>query len=284
MLIRQIALVSQTNNISAAGLSRVGAALQKQTTRDLAPIWEIKATVDTFARLSDVPIGYWPIVITEQDLGDAAGIHEDKQGQPFALVRYSYGWSLTASHECLEMLVDPFGNRLMAGQSLMEDQGRVEYLVEVCDPSEDDAFAYRVNGIVVSDFYTPEFFAPEQTPAARYSFTRAITAPREVMKGGYISWHDPVTDHWFQQIYFDNDGPSFRDLGQLTAKPYENLRALLYRHTPERISAKKTEFKGALAATSRSSMAAHEEAAEARATALEGRISEIIEDYSAGSM
>jgi hypothetical protein len=280
MLLRQIALVSQTKKITAAGLSRVGAALQKQTTRDLAPIWEIKATVDTFSRLSDVPIGYWPIVISERDLGDAAGIHEDKQGQPFALVRYSYGWSLTASHECLEMLVDPFGNRLMAGQSLMEDQGRVEYLVEVCDPSEDDTFAYRVNGILVSDFYTPEFFAPESAPAARYSFTRAITAPRQVLKGGYISWHDPVTDHWFQQVYFD-DGPSFRDLGQLTAKPLENLRALLYRHTPERISAKKTEFKGALTNASRSSMAAHEQAAEARANALESRISEVIDDYSA---
>jgi len=279
MLIRQIALVSQTNKISSSGLSRVGAALQKQTTRDLAPIWQIKATVDTFARLSDVPIGYWPIIITEQDLGDAAGIHEDKQGQPFALVHYSYGWSLTASHECLEMLVDPFGNRLLAGQSLMADQGRVEYLVEVCDPSEDDAFAYRVNGILVSDFYTPDFFEPELTSGTRYSFTRAITAPRQVLKGGYISWHDPVSDHWFQQIYFD-DQPSFRDLGQLTARPLENLRALLYRHTPERSSAKKAEFKGALTKAARSSMADHEQAAEARAKALESRISEVIDDYS----
>lgn len=278
MLIRQIALVSQTNSISASGLSRVGAALQKQTTRDLAPIWEIKATVDTFAKLSDVPVGYWPIIVTEQDLGDAAGIHEDKQGQPFALVRYSYGWSLTASHECLEMLVDPFGNRLMAGPSLAKDQGRVEYLVEVCDPSEDDQFAYRVNGVVVSDFYTPEFFAPTAVDGARYSFTHAVTEPRQVLKGGYISWHDPVSDHWFQQIYFGSN-PEIRDLGQLTARPNENMRALLYRHTPERIAAKKTEFKAASLRTAKASMAAHEEAAEAKARALENRIEEVIKDY-----
>jgi hypothetical protein len=278
MLLRQIALVSQTKKISASGLSRVGAALQKQSTRDLAPIWEIKATVDTFGRLSDVPVGYWPIIVTEKNLGDAAGIHEDKQGQPFALVRYSYGWSLTASHECLEMLVDPFGNRIMAGQSLMKNQGRVEYLVEVCDPSEDDQFAYRVNGILVSDFYTPDFFAPGAVPGGRYSFTRAIESPRQVLKGGYISWHDPVSDHWYQQIFFGSK-PEFRDLGQLTAKPNENLRALLYRHTPERVAAKKGDFKAAIQRTAQASMEAHEKAADAKAKALQDRISEVIKDY-----
>ena len=37
-------------------------------------------------------------------------------------------WSLTASHECLEMLADPFGNRLIAGDSPKPDQGRVQIL------------------------------------------------------------------------------------------------------------------------------------------------------------
>ena len=152
MLTRQLALVSETNKVSFSALSRVGAALQKQATRDLGPIWDVKATVNVFAKLEDVPVGYWPILVTEDDLGDAAGIHEDKQGQPFALVKYDYGWGLTASHECLEMLVDPFGNRIIAGQSPKPGQGRVEFLVEVCDPSEDTPFAYRVNGILLSDF------------------------------------------------------------------------------------------------------------------------------------
>src|SRR5260370_422166 len=111
----QVALVSQTAEISFSALSRVSAALQKQVTRDVASIWDVEATVDAFASMSDVPVGYWPITISDQDLGDAAGIHEDKDGQPFALVQYGYAWSLTASHECLEMLVDPFGNRLVAG-------------------------------------------------------------------------------------------------------------------------------------------------------------------------
>lgn len=278
MLVRQLALVSQTNKVSSSGLSRVGAALQKQVTRDLAPIWEVKATVDSFAKLSDVPLGYWPIVITEQDLGNAAGIHEDREGQPFALVSYSYGWSLTASHECLEMLVDPFGNRLMGGQSLMKNQGRVEYLVEVCDPSEDTTFAYRVNGILVSDFYTPDFFAPAAAPSVRYSFTGALKAPRQVLKNGYISWHDPVSDHWHQQTFFGSK-PTFRDLGRLTAKSTENLRGLLYRHTPERVALKKIPLKRAVEAAAKASVAAQAKAGDCKAKALQSRIGEVVRQF-----
>jgi hypothetical protein len=69
----------------------------------------------------------------------AAGIHEDRNGQPFASITASSvldQWSLTASHEALEMLVDPWGNRLVAGDSPKSDQARVSFLVEVSDPSE----------------------------------------------------------------------------------------------------------------------------------------------------
>jgi hypothetical protein len=274
MLVRQIGLVSQTRKISFSGLSRVGAALQKQTTRDLAPIWEIKATVDSFAKLEEVPIGYWPILITEKDLGNAAGVHEDNEGQPFALVSYSYGWSLTASHECLEMLVDPFGNRLVAGQSPMKGQGRVQFLVEVCDPSEDTPYAYRVNGVLVSDFYTPNYFDPVAADGVRYSFGGAVKRPREVLKNGYLSWHDPKTDHWFQETFFEGNEPRFRDLGKLTAKPNENLRGLIYRHTSERLAVRQVKGKDLQAA--RASMTSVGRAAESQGKSLRQRINDVI--------
>jgi len=103
--------------------------------------------------------------------------------------------------------VDPFGDRLVAGTSPKPRQGRVEFLVEVCDPSEDPAYSYTVNGIVVSDFYTPAFFDPLGAAGARYSFAGHITGPRRILEGGYLSWHDPVSDHWWQQIWF---GPWWR--------------------------------------------------------------------------
>lgn len=274
MLIRQLALVSETKKITASALSRVGAALQKQATRDLAPIWQVKATIDTFPTLEDVPIGYWPIIVTEDDLGDAAGIHEDKEGQPFALVKYDYGWGLTASHEVLEMLVDPFGNRMTAGQSPKPGQGRVEFLVEVCDPSEDTPYAYRINGILVSDFYTPDYFDPVASPSVRYSFTGAIKAPRQVLKGGYISWHDPISDHWFQETFFSGTKPRFRDIGKLTAKQGENMRALLYRNTPERYAVRK--LAGDALQLAKTTMSSQTDTANAKAKSLRARMKQVI--------
>jgi hypothetical protein len=219
MLVTQVALVADTTQINSSQLGRVAAALQKQAIRDLRDIWDITATLDAFDRLEDVPVGYWPIIVRD-DIGQpgAAGVHLDHNGQPFALVQYSPSWSLTASHELAEMLVDPLGNRLIAGQSPKPDQGRVEFLVEVADPPEDPRFGYTVNGFLVSDFITPRFYDPVTTAGVRYSFGGNIPGPRQILEGGYISWHDPVSDHWWQQVWFSTPQPVFRDLGQITAR------------------------------------------------------------------
>lgn len=274
MLVRQVALVSESQSVSSSELGQVSAALQKQATRDLSAIWEVQATVDAFERLEDVPVGYWPIVIQDNiDTPGAAGVHEDKDGQPFALVQSGDGWPLTASHECLEMLVDPFGNRLVAGQSPKSHQGRVEFLVEVCDPSEDASFAYTVNGLTVSDFYTPHYFDPVTNPAVQYSFTSAIKKPRVVLKGGYLSWHDPVSDHWFQETFFTGTKPKFRDLGKITAKAGQNLRTMILAMTPERFATRRVTGNALLAANA--FVKASSESSNAKAKAWRGQIARL---------
>jgi hypothetical protein len=55
-LVRQLALVSESKAIPRGDVMKVSAALQKQVTRDLEPIWEISATVDAFDKLEDVPV------------------------------------------------------------------------------------------------------------------------------------------------------------------------------------------------------------------------------------
>ncbi|MBQ5964347.1 hypothetical protein [Massilia sp. ZL223] len=231
-LLKHIAMVSDSPSVRMGEVARVSAALQRQVQSHLSRVWEINATVDAFERLEDVPIDYWPVIIRDDiDVPNAAGIHLDQDGQPFALVQHSSGWSLTASHEVLEMLCDPFGNRVKAGPSPMPGQGRVNFLVEVCDPSEAVAYGYTINGVTVSDFYTPSYFDPIAVAGVRYSWTGAIEAPRQVLKGGYISWHDPVTDEWFQQVYFDNE-PAFRSLGRLSARD-GSIRSAIYARTPE---------------------------------------------------
>jgi hypothetical protein len=229
MLTINLALVSEIDDHDPTDMARVGAALQRQATRDFGPVWDVRATLDVFPKLEDVPVGYWPMMIVE-DVQGAAGIHLDKDGQPFALIEMSDSWSLTASHEMLEMLADPFGNRLVPGASVKRGQGRVEYLVEVCDPSEAAEFGYTVNDMLVSDFYTPRFFDPVHSPAIRYSFTDAIKRPRQVLRGGYLSWHDPKTDHWWQQTWF-GARKEYRDLGVFDVAKHGSLRAFIDANT-----------------------------------------------------
>jgi hypothetical protein len=234
-LVRQLALVSESAQIPKSDVLKVSAALQKQATRDLAPIWDVSATVDAFENLEDVPAGYWSMIVKDNiDVSGAAGIHEDDNGQPFALITASSNldsWSLTASHEAFEMLIDPSGNRVTAGESPKPDQGRANFLVEVCDPCEAADFAYTVNGILVSDFYTPNYFDPVTVSGVRYSYTGALTAPRQVLRGGYLSWQDAASGRWWQQIWFEGDDPTFREFGSIDQRTNGNVRAVIDRDT-----------------------------------------------------
>lgn len=273
-LIQQMALVSEVNQISPSQLSRASAALQKQLSRDFSPIWGVNATIDSFTSLDDVPLTYWPILIQEDIHTNAGGVHLDKSGQPFALVRYSNQWSLTASHEMLEMSADPFGNRLIQSRSVKAAQGRVEYLVEICDPSEAAAFGYHVNGVLVADFYTPHFFDPVKSSAVRYSFTGAISEPRQICRGGYLSWHNPPTDTWWQQLWLSGSKPTFKNLGTLDGSK-GSLRSQIDGLTPvpEMLEDLPDQSK-VLAAMAQSSDSADQSAA-ARAKQLRAQISEI---------
>ena len=237
MISRHIALVSESPQVSLADLMAVGAALQKQVTRDLSPVWDIQATVDCFATLEAVPPGYWPLTVIPNPPGEVkGGIHEDKAGQPFALVPDTDGWSISASHEVMEMLVDPFSRRTVSGQSPLNNQGRVDFLVEISDPCQ--ALGYSINGIAVSDFCTPNYFDPVTNSAVRYSFTGSIQEPRQVLRGGYLSWFDPVSSHWFRQSFFGRS-PRIIDIGVLVPSAGMNFRSLIYLKTPKAFLARR---------------------------------------------
>jgi hypothetical protein len=282
MLPTHIALTTDGAPIDLEQLTKVAAALSKQVLRDFAPIWTVTASIDAFLKLEDVPVDYWPIIV-QTDVQGALGYHEDENGQPFAVVEFAREWSLTASHECLEMLADPYGRRLKAG-SVPEQavaagvkNSRVEFLVEVCDPSEDLKYGYQVNGITVSDFYTPHFFDPVGSTGVRYSFTGAIDRPRQVLSGGYISWRNPVNNHWLQlRMFPDNFSRKLPHVIDLTSETVfaelateTNLRAAVDRVTPRpRVSA--ASPRGRL--TGRAVVETTQAAQDARAASLRAQI------------
>lgn len=202
-------------------LLQVAAAVQKQVTRDFTPLWGIAATVDAFEDLASVPSDYRPVVLFG-DLGElpsrlesllgaqptealvkaleadeVAGIHLTAiTRQPFSLASVEGSWTVTVSHETLEMLADPYGNRLVAAAHPLDPARRVCYLLEVCDPCL--SMYYTVNGVPVSDFYTPSYFDPVRIASVRYSFTGALSYPLEILEDGYLSWIDPRDSSLYQ--------------------------------------------------------------------------------------
>ena len=210
-----VAVVSLTSEVSNRSLMQAAAALQKQVTRDFSPYWGLPATVDAFEDLASVPSDYYHVVVFGDpgELADQLDVEigadraaslmqrferEALQGihlnaftrQPFALVAASDTWTVSLSHEVLEMLADPFGNRLVAAAHPLQPDQRVKYLLEVCDPCL--TAWYPVNGVPVSDFCTPRYFDPVRVDAISYSFTGALEHPLDMVEGGYLTWIDPT--------------------------------------------------------------------------------------------
>ncbi len=232
----QIGLASRSHQVQPEELLRVAAALAQQVSRDFTPLWGVHAIVTPLPNPDSIEPGVWPITIEDHLDVDAAGFHLTRDHQPYAAVEAGPSWSLTASHECLEMLADPSGSRLHASTGIalvggafqdVHDQ-KVEYLVEICDPCQDEANAYMVGGVLVADFITPHYFDPQAVAAVRYSYSGRVIRPREVLPGGYLSWRDPG-GNGFQQAAWDGV-PSIRHIDPGPAP----LRETIDRAAPRR--------------------------------------------------
>jgi hypothetical protein len=201
-----VALVDLGGSIDAADLATVAGALNEQVQADLAPAWHVAATVGYYPA---VPAHTWRIELQHGiDAKDAAGYHSDENHQPFSRVDLDAGnWTVTTSHELVEMLCDPWGSRMHTAAALPGWRGsspRVTYLLEPCDPCE--RVAYPVGGVELSDFVLPGFYrSSRRGSVSGYSHTGALTEPLEILPEGYISFMDPADNRWWQR-FVDRDG------------------------------------------------------------------------------
>jgi hypothetical protein len=194
-----------TRNVDPRQVARVSAAIQRQVSEHFGPLWNIEATVDFFGRPEDVPVQYAPIYVLDRLANSRlGGYHKLDAGRPFALVGYDdVLWSVDASHEVLEMIVDPDGNNLIPGESPDPDlPGRAQFLVEICDPSGRENSAYKVDDIWVSDFHSPLYYDSMAVVGARYGYRDRLQRPKQLIKGGYLTWFDEARRQWFQRDYF----------------------------------------------------------------------------------
>jgi hypothetical protein len=229
-----------TGEVPADTMAAVAAALNVQVTRDLPQFWHINASVSYLPGKKAVPQGIWPVQLVKSLPPGEGGFHLTKHNQPYAKVIVaadSLEWTIDASHETLEMLVDSAGNKLqtstgvkITGKEVVDSAGhQFEYLVEVCDPCEADEFAYSIDGYSVSDFITPHYYDHGVTEGTRYSFTGAIKRPRQLLEGGYISFMNPASDEMQQILWVDpSQPPQLRTLGPMNTN---SLRAFVEQQT-----------------------------------------------------
>lgn len=198
---QSIALVPRGMQIDASEMARVASAIQIQLTRDFAPAWGIDAVCTAFPNVGSVPAGYLHVLVVP-DAGGKAGFHGHVNGQPaFAVVQYAADgtWSVAASHEVIEMLVDPRGDRLVQGPDPINAHGRVHYLMEICDPCQGQPFSYQVDhnhSAAVADFCLPSFYGLGSA-GPPYSKRGNVPTSFSVSNGGVLSYRTSDSK-WFQ--------------------------------------------------------------------------------------
>lgn len=202
-----IAITNASTCLSDAQVEAVWPALQKQVSTDFKAYWQEDCTLTVLAKDQPLTRGWWQILVADTpDQAGALGYHElTNGGAPLGKVfaqfdiRSGFSWTVTLSHELLEILADPWINWCAIG-----GDNRV-YALEVCDPVESDELAYAVDGVLVSNFVTPAWFEP--TCCDRLDFARCLTRQLEVHAGGYASVFDPRCG-WKQITAHGEGGPN----------------------------------------------------------------------------
>jgi hypothetical protein len=210
---KNLALVSTTKRVTLKELSRVAEALNVQLAQHFRPEWNIEAQVIPFANSKKVPDNYWPITIRDKIAEGMWSYHSVSGNRPFVEVAYGKFWTLSASHDMMEMLVDPKLNRQVNAPSVVPGEKRtVTFPVQICDPCANPKNGYRINGVLVADFSTQDFWDHTSTREGGYSYLGALTRPFQVLPGAYLSWVDPKTGQW--NTYFQTSSDE-----ELTSSP-----------------------------------------------------------------
>lgn len=206
----EIQVINASTVVPDVDLDKVCQALQRQVSDHYAPAWGMDARLLWAQDKSLVLPKAWQLIILDDaDQAGALGYHDlTKSGMPigkvFAKTDIKYGtpWSITASHELLEMMGDPSITSCVLREDLLQ-----LVALENCDAPEADQYAYEIDGVKVSDFVFPswfqDFWEPGQT---QFDYGKYIEKPFELLPGGYIGVFNIKNGLGWQQLTFEQDG------------------------------------------------------------------------------
>lgn len=183
-------------------------AFQTQVHRDFAPVWGIDADLAFVPKTNTPPAGsWWLVVLDDSDQAGALGYHDlTAEGMPLGKVfaksdlTLGFQWTVTATHELLEMLADPDINLTVFLQP--DASTGTLYAYEVCDACEADDFGYKIEGTLVSDFVYPAWFESfRRKGSTQFDRQKQIQEPFQLLKGGYIGVYDVTAGTGWHQLF-----------------------------------------------------------------------------------
>lgn len=167
-----------------SGLDALIAAMQTYVDKYVAPIWGTPAKL---VKTADFQKGAWAMVFLDNaDQSGALAYHDlTPDGLPQAKVFVKTTLdnhdlvSVSASHELVEMLVDPGINLMTTGPD-----PKVIYAYESADPVE--ALSFDIDGIQMSDFVHPAYFENFRKPGSvQFDHLGKVAKPFQILSGGY---------------------------------------------------------------------------------------------------
>src|ERR1700691_6696750 len=203
----QISVINESTVLADADVVPGVAALQKQVRNDFGPVWGSAAPLSIVPKSSQPPTGSWCLVLLDDsDQSNALGYHDLTteslpMGKVFAASDLKAGtsWTVTASHELLEMLGDPNINLTVFVQS--SNTAGLLYAYEVCDACEDDSLGYQIDNILVSDFVYPSWFESFRAEGStQFDRMKKMQLPFQLLVNGYIGVFNVTSGSgWTQQ-------------------------------------------------------------------------------------
>src|SRR5438045_3639463 len=265
-----ISVVNQTKgSVSDEELQRVIRAINRQINEDFAPYWHLRATLRLEGHVSDTVDKELPVppdlrgdsmlyLWDEADVAGALGYHNNTAaGVPSGFVFTSLSremgepWSVTLSHEALELIGDSETNLLVMGKHPNEDR-QVFHWLEMCDAVQ--AETYEIDGIAVSNFVLPLYFAQREQPVtgARNDFlgrahNNETLKPFGINPGGYIGFCDPQLQRNDTFTRAKDDEAEKRM--EVKGRAAQARRSQRYIAAEEKIAVKETPRAAAMAAT-----------------------------------
>lgn len=165
-------------------LDQLIAAMQDYVDQYVAPVWGTPAKL---VKSTNFVKGAWAIVfLDDADQPGALAYHDlTPDGLPESKVFVKTTLdnddlvSVSASHELVEMLVDPAINMMTTGPD-----SKLMYAYESADPVE--ALSFPVSKIPMSDFVYPAYFETFHKPGAvQFDRMSKVAKPFQILSGGY---------------------------------------------------------------------------------------------------